>query len=134
MYHHMQPVWVLISVFLPFSFCLHRQSSVEDLMKLARQFDESMQQDKETSESLVINLNECLNTSETKLKPSSLHDSLKDLKYPSAPDQVEAELHALFDCSTQSAWLCNIHLFTGNKRPTCECSFIRRPTIRAQIS
>lgn len=105
-----------------------RQSSVEDLMKLARQFDESMQQDKETSESLVINLNECLNTSETKLKPSSLHDSLKDLKYPSAPDQIEAELHALFDCSTQSAWLSR-----GSAISTCSQE-IRGQPVNAALS
>ncbi|XP_040906118.1 ewing's tumor-associated antigen 1 homolog [Toxotes jaculatrix] len=67
-----------------------RQNSVEDLMKLARQFDENMQQDKESSEQLKIQLTE-----------TSLHSSVKDLKCPSSSDQVEAELHALFDCSTQ---------------------------------
>ncbi|XP_029031575.1 ewing's tumor-associated antigen 1 [Betta splendens] len=70
-----------------------RQNSVEDLMKLARQFDENMQQDKESSEQLISinnNLNECVNTSQTKLT-----------KAPSSSDPVETELHALFDCSTQ---------------------------------
>uniref|UniRef100_A0A8C9Y1H0 Ewing's tumor-associated antigen 1 n=1 Tax=Sander lucioperca TaxID=283035 RepID=A0A8C9Y1H0_SANLU len=76
-----------------------RQSSVDDLMKLARQFDENMQQDRETSEQLNTvnnNLNECVNTPKTKLT-----SNVKDLKCPSSSDQVEAELHALFDCSTQ---------------------------------
>lgn len=68
-------------------------------MKLARQFDENMQQDRETSEQLNTvnnNLNECVNTPKTKLT-----SNVKDLKCPSSSDQVEAELHALFDCSTQ---------------------------------
>lgn len=73
-------------------------------MKLARQFDENMQQDRETSEQLNTinnNLNECVNTSKTKLTQTSLPSNVKDLKCPSSSDQVEAELHALFDCSTQ---------------------------------
>lgn len=73
-------------------------------MKLARQFDENMQQDKETSEQLNTlnnNLNECMNTSQIKLTETSFHSSVKDLKCPSSSDQMEAELHALFDCSTQ---------------------------------
>ncbi|TDH01512.1 hypothetical protein EPR50_G00181180 [Perca flavescens] len=81
-----------------------RQSSVDDLMKLARQFDENMQQDRETSEQLNTvnnNLNECVNTSKTKLSETSFPSNVKDLKCPSSSDQVEAELHALFDCSTQ---------------------------------
>ncbi|XP_070772584.1 ewing's tumor-associated antigen 1 homolog [Enoplosus armatus] len=81
-----------------------RQSSVDDLMKLARQFDENMQQDRETSEQLNTvnnNLNECVNTSKTKLAETSFPSNVKDLKCPSSSDQVEAELHALFDCSTQ---------------------------------
>ncbi|KAK2824564.1 hypothetical protein Q5P01_021739 [Channa striata] len=81
-----------------------RQSSVEDLMKLARQFDKNMQQDKESSEKLKTlnnNLNECVNTSKPKLSETSLHSNVKDLKCPSSSDQMEAELHALFDCSTQ---------------------------------
>ncbi|XP_070697513.1 ewing's tumor-associated antigen 1 [Pempheris klunzingeri] len=79
-----------------------RQSSVEDLMKLARQFDENMQQDRKTLEQLNAlnnNLNECVNTSNTKLTPFPLN--VKDPKCPSSSEQVEAELHALFDCSTQ---------------------------------
>lgn len=73
-------------------------------MKLARQFDENMQQDAETSENLNNlnnNLNECINTSQTRLTETSFHSSVKDLKCPSSSDQMEAELHALFDCSTQ---------------------------------
>ncbi|KAM4592083.1 uncharacterized protein etaa1b [Odontesthes bonariensis] len=76
-----------------------RQSSVEDLMKLARQFDENMQQDEETSNrqnTANKNLNKDGNASET-----SLSSHAKDVKCPSSSDQVEAELHALFDCSTQ---------------------------------
>lgn len=81
-----------------------RQSSVDDLVKLARQFDENMQQDRETSEQLNTvnnNLSECGNTSETKLRETSIPNKVKDLKCTSSSDQVEAELHALFDCSTQ---------------------------------
>ncbi|KAG7228469.1 hypothetical protein INR49_007642 [Caranx melampygus] len=81
-----------------------RQSSVEDLMKLAKQFDKNMQQDKETSEQLNTlnnNVNECLKTSKTQLTQMSFHGSVKDPKCPSSADQVEAELHALFDSSTQ---------------------------------
>lgn len=80
-----------------FSFPLHRQSSVEDLKKLAKQFDENMQQDKETSEQLNSvnnNLNETLNT--------SFHNNVKELKCSSSSGRMEAELHALFDCSTQA--------------------------------
>ncbi|XP_067369711.1 ewing's tumor-associated antigen 1 isoform X2 [Channa argus] len=81
-----------------------RQNSVEDLIKLARQFDKNMQQDKETSEELKTvssNLNDCGNTSKPKLSETSLHNNAKDLKCPSSLDHMEAELHALFDCSTQ---------------------------------
>lgn len=83
---------------------LHRQSSVEDLIKLAKQFDKNMQQDKETSEQLNTfnnNVNERLKPSKTKLAEMSFHSSVKDPKCPSSADQVEAELHALFDSSTQ---------------------------------
>ncbi|XP_074501539.1 uncharacterized protein LOC141773595 [Sebastes fasciatus] len=81
-----------------------RQSSVDDLMKLARQFDENMQQDRETSAQLNAvneNLNECANTSKPQLTETSYPGNVKDLKCPSSSDQAEAELHALFDCSTQ---------------------------------
>lgn len=73
-------------------------------MKLARQFDKNMQQDKEISEQLNTlnsNLNECVNTAEIKLTETSFHKNVKDLKCPSSSAQAEAELHALFDCSTQ---------------------------------
>ncbi|KAM3606704.1 uncharacterized protein V6R79_021751 [Siganus canaliculatus] len=79
-----------------------RQSSVDDLLKLARQFDENMQQDRESTEQLNTfnnNLNECEDYS--KLTESSSHGNVKEVKYPSSSDRVEAELHALFDCSTQ---------------------------------
>ncbi|XP_034465138.1 ewing's tumor-associated antigen 1-like [Hippoglossus hippoglossus] len=77
-----------------------RQSSVDDLMKLARQFDQNMQQDKETTERLNTfnwDLNECVTTSKVKTQGTSSYGSVKDPK-----DQVEAELQALFDCSTQN--------------------------------
>ncbi|CAB1427437.1 unnamed protein product [Pleuronectes platessa] len=77
-----------------------RQSSVDDLMKLAKQFDQNMQQDKETTERLHtvnMDLNECVNTSKVKTQGASSCSSVKDPK-----DQVEAELQALFDCSTQN--------------------------------
>uniref|UniRef100_A0A3B4ZSN4 Ewing's tumor-associated antigen 1 homolog n=1 Tax=Stegastes partitus TaxID=144197 RepID=A0A3B4ZSN4_9TELE len=83
-----------------------RQSSVDDLMKLARQFDENMQQDKETSEQLNTvhsDLAESVKTSETRVALTSVPSNAKDLKCSSSSDQVEAELHALFDCSTQKA-------------------------------
>lgn len=73
-------------------------------MKLARQFDKNMQQDRETSEQLNTinnNLNERGNASETKLSETSFSSSVRDLKCPTSLDQVESELHALFDCSTQ---------------------------------
>ncbi|KAM7408367.1 hypothetical protein PAMA_002197 [Pampus argenteus] len=81
-----------------------RQSRVEDLMKLARQFDENMQQDNETSEQLNTinnNLGEHMTSSNTKLTETTFPSKVKNLKYPSSSDQVEAELHALFDSSTQ---------------------------------
>ncbi|XP_029926863.1 ewing's tumor-associated antigen 1 homolog [Myripristis murdjan] len=81
-----------------------RQSNVEDLMKLARQFDKNMQEDSETSEQLnTINTNvsECGNTSETKPAEKTSPSFVNELKSSSTSDQVEAELHALFDSSTQ---------------------------------
>uniref|UniRef100_A0A1A7XX78 Ewing tumor-associated antigen 1 n=1 Tax=Iconisemion striatum TaxID=60296 RepID=A0A1A7XX78_9TELE len=79
-----------------------RQSNVEDLMKLAKQFDKNMQQDDETSKQLSGDnkLPETVHSTEAKLITSSLNN-VKDLKCPSSSDRVEAELHALFDCSTQ---------------------------------
>ncbi|XP_075935524.1 uncharacterized protein LOC142935204 [Anarhichas minor] len=80
-----------------------RQSSV-DLLKLARQFDENMQQDRETSEQLNAvsdNLKECANTPETKPTDACFPSNVEDLKCPPPSDPVEAELNALFDCSTQ---------------------------------
>nr|XP_015800498.2 ewing's tumor-associated antigen 1 [Nothobranchius furzeri] len=80
-----------------------RRSRVEDLVKLAKQFDQNMQQDDEPSEQLRgidNNLPVIVDTTEAKLVTSSLNNG-KDLKCPSPSDRVEAELHALFDCSTQ---------------------------------
>lgn len=70
-------------------------------MKLARQFDENMQQDKESSEQLITlnnNRDACVTTSQTKLANTLLHSRVKG---PSSSDPVETELHSLFDCSTQ---------------------------------
>ncbi|XP_037530483.1 ewing's tumor-associated antigen 1 homolog [Nematolebias whitei] len=81
-----------------------RQSNVEDLWKLAKQFDENMQQDEETSEQLnSVTTDHCksVNTYETKPTTSSVLSHVKNLKCSSSSDQAEAELHALFDCSTQ---------------------------------
>lgn len=71
--------------FLVFFFSLCRQSTVEDLVKLARQFDKNMQ-DRESSEGAPT------------LRSS---DKMQPLQCPSSSDRVEAELQALFDCSTQ---------------------------------
>ncbi|XP_061546441.1 uncharacterized protein LOC133409894 [Phycodurus eques] len=65
-----------------------RQSSVEDLIKLARQFDENMQQDKEDLDQLNAD-----NESKNKIN--------KTLRETSSLNQTEAELRALFDSSTQ---------------------------------
>ncbi|KAI3363420.1 hypothetical protein L3Q82_012035, partial [Scortum barcoo] len=106
-----------------------RQRSVEDLMKLARQFDENMQQDRETSEELNTvnnNLNECLNTSNTKPRETPLPSSAKDLQCSSSSERAEAELHALFDCSTQkvSGWLSH-----GSSTSACSQEIKERPVI-----
>uniref|UniRef100_A0A3Q3WKW3 Uncharacterized protein n=1 Tax=Mola mola TaxID=94237 RepID=A0A3Q3WKW3_MOLML len=80
------------------------QCGVEDLVKLARQFDEKMQQDREFSEkfnTVKYSLNEIGNTSKLELSKTSFSSNVKDLKCPSSWDHVEAELHAMFDCSTQ---------------------------------
>uniref|UniRef100_A0A672GGN7 Uncharacterized protein n=1 Tax=Salarias fasciatus TaxID=181472 RepID=A0A672GGN7_SALFA len=81
-----------------------KQSSVDDLMKLARQFDENMQQDTDTSEQFNPVKNEpdeCGNASEAELARPPFSGPAKHQKYPSSAEQVEAELHALFDSSTQ---------------------------------
>ncbi|KAM4729185.1 uncharacterized protein etaa1b [Anableps anableps] len=72
-----------------------RQNSVEDLLKLAKQFDKNMQQDEETSvqlNSVGGKLHEAVNTSA---------NNVTEPKCPSSSEQVEAELRALFDSSTQ---------------------------------
>ncbi|TNM99475.1 hypothetical protein fugu_012508 [Takifugu bimaculatus] len=78
-----------------------RQNTVEDLVKLARQFDKNMQ-DRESLEGIHNNFNssvsDCANTSKPKLRPA---DKMKGLQCSSSSDAVEAELQALFDCSTQ---------------------------------
>lgn len=76
---------------------------MEDLVKLARQFDKNMQ-DRESLEGIHNNFNnstnECANTSKPKLRPV---DNVQGLQCSSSSDAVEAELQALFDCSTQKA-------------------------------
>uniref|UniRef100_A0A674NWF1 ETAA1 activator of ATR kinase b n=1 Tax=Takifugu rubripes TaxID=31033 RepID=A0A674NWF1_TAKRU len=78
-----------------------KQNTVEDLVKLARQFDKNMQ-DRESLEGIHNNFNssvsDCANTSKPKLRPA---DKMKGLQCSSSSDAVEAELQALFDCSTQ---------------------------------
>lgn len=64
------------------TFC--SRSSVENLLKLARQFDENMQRDGEALDE--DGLHQAANTTDRDLKK----------------DQTEAELQALFDCSTQA--------------------------------
>lgn len=59
-------------------------------MKLARQFDQNMQ-DRESSEGGP-------DTGRAQLRSA---DQMKDLQGSSSADRVEAELQALFDCSTQ---------------------------------
>lgn len=88
-----------------FWIVVFRQSNVADLVKLARQFDENMQQDRESSEHLnTVNkkLDEFGNTSKTDLRETSSLSNSNDLQCLSSSDPVEAELHALFDCSTQT--------------------------------
>ncbi|XP_042358084.1 ewing's tumor-associated antigen 1-like [Plectropomus leopardus] len=104
-----------------------RQSSVDDLLKLARQFDENMQQDRETSEQLSTvnkNLNECATTSKTKLTETSPPGNVKNPKCPSSADQVEAELHALFDCSTQKV---SGRLSQGSSTSACSQEIKHQP-------
>lgn len=79
---------------------------MDNLLKLARQFDKNMQQDRESSEQpdTVVNSNfnvECRNASKAEMREMPFPSNLKDLKCPSSSDHLEAELHALFDCSTQ---------------------------------
>lgn len=75
---------------------------MDDLVKLARQFDENMQQDRETSEGPnPAGLDGRGNTSKTELRETPISSNVKELKCPSSSDPVETELHALFDSSTQ---------------------------------
>ncbi|XP_034407490.1 uncharacterized protein si:dkey-78p8.1 [Cyclopterus lumpus] len=74
-----------------------RQSSVDDLLKLARQFDENMQQDRETSEQLAAAA--AGDRADAPEPPGARIPG--DLKGPPASDPVEAELRAMFDSSTQ---------------------------------
>lgn len=66
-----------------------RPNSVEDLMRLARQFDENMQQDKDINEKLNV-INNCITSVDPKQEQQAL-----------SCDSAEAELRALFDGSTQ---------------------------------
>ncbi|XP_008427086.1 ewing's tumor-associated antigen 1 homolog [Poecilia reticulata] len=72
-----------------------RQSNVEDLMKLAKQFDKNMQQDEETSVQK--------NTVTGRLRDTGdvSENNVKEPRCPSLSEQAEAELRALFDSSTQ---------------------------------
>uniref|UniRef100_UPI003AAF653C uncharacterized protein etaa1b n=1 Tax=Centroberyx gerrardi TaxID=166262 RepID=UPI003AAF653C len=104
-----------------------RQSNVEDLRKLARQFDKNMQRDNETSEQLNAinnNLTECGKTPEAKLTEAARPSNAKELKCSSTSDQVEAELHALFDCSTQRV---SGRLSQGSSASTCSQEIKGRP-------
>ncbi|KAM6997242.1 uncharacterized protein LKV04_005972 [Tautogolabrus adspersus] len=108
-----------------------RQSSVEDLMKLARQFDENMQQDRETSEQLNTdnnNLNKCVNTSKTKLTETTKPTNVKELKCTPSLEQAEAELHALFDCSTQKV---SGRLSQGSSVSACSQDVRKQPVTSA---
>ncbi|KAM4607407.1 uncharacterized protein etaa1b [Polymixia lowei] len=113
-----------------------RQSSVEDLVKLARQFDKNMQEDKETSDKLKTvdaDCGKCRNPAETKLPRRA--EELRSL--PSTSQQAEAELHALFDCSTQKV---SGRLSQGSSASSCSqdtkgqpgvstCTAPRRPEL-----
>lgn len=77
---------------------------MEDLVKLARQFDKNMQ-DRESLEGLHNDnnnfdniLSDRANASKPKLRSA---DKMKDLQCSSTADRVEEELQALFNCSTQ---------------------------------
>ncbi|XP_068597750.1 ewing's tumor-associated antigen 1 [Brachionichthys hirsutus] len=75
-----------------------RQSSVDDLVKLARQFDRNMQRDSENAREPSIDGHDLGNTTETPFP-----GNVKDPKCPSSSERAEAELNALFDCSTQKS-------------------------------
>ncbi|XP_076025460.1 uncharacterized protein LOC143015381 [Genypterus blacodes] len=84
-----------------------RHNSVDDLLKLAKQFDQNMQQDKESSEQQKVtnsNVSEPATSSYSKQTETALPSTEKNLKcsISSSSDRVEAELHALFDSSTQA--------------------------------
>lgn len=86
-------------------------------MKLARQFDKNMQ-DRESSEGVHNNsfnnsFRERGNTCTAKLRSS---DKMKDLQCSSSSDRVEAELQALFDCSTQ---MVSGRLSQGSSASSC---------------
>lgn len=91
-----------------------RQNSVEDLMKLARKFDENMQQDKDTCEKLNIvnnNINkQHVDPADPKLTEANVTENVKH------HNPEEAELHALFDSSTQKV---SGRLSQGSTASTC---------------
>ncbi|XP_020494708.1 uncharacterized protein [Labrus bergylta] len=110
-----------------------RQSSVEDLMKLARQFDANMQKDRETSEQLNTdnnNLSKCVNTSKTKLTETQHPTNVKELKCTPSLEQAEAELHALFDCSTQKV---SGRLSQGSSVSACSQEVRKQPVTSASV-
>lgn len=71
---------------------------MEDLVKLAKQFDKNMQ-DRESSDGLRSNgFSQRGNAGKAQRRSA---DKMKELQCSSLSDGVEAELQALFDCSTQ---------------------------------
>lgn len=102
-----------------------RQSSVEDLMKLARKFDENMQQDKDTCETLNIvnnNINKRhVNLADPKLTEANVTENVQQVQHC---DTEEAELHALFDSSTQKF---SGRLSQGSTTSTCSQEVKREP-------
>lgn len=78
---------------------------MDDLLKLARQFDKNMQEDRENSEQLTsvsADHNKLGDTPRTKLTKTSRTSNESGAACPSSLDLAEEELHALFDCSTQA--------------------------------
>ncbi|XP_054886263.1 ewing's tumor-associated antigen 1 isoform X2 [Poeciliopsis prolifica] len=71
-----------------------RQSSVEDLMKLAKQFDKNMQQDETSVQQNTVTGKLCDTV-------DIFESKVKEPRCPSLSEQAEAELRALFDSSTQ---------------------------------
>lgn len=88
---------------------------MDDLLKLARQFDQNMQQDRETS----AQPGRLADAPETKPMDTRLPGNAEDPERPLSSDPVEAELNALFDCSTQrvSGGLSQSPSASADRRP-----------------